>query len=75
MTKKNITNEILGFGIRMAEGVDLNKIPKSHLDQLKMNIKKNESKWGQFFCKTDKYFSLKSDGMRFADAIAVDLMI
>ena len=41
----------------------------------KMNIKKNESKWGQFFCKTDKYFSLKSDGMRFADAIAVDLMI
>ncbi len=75
LTKKNITNEILGFGIRMAEGVNLNKIPKSHLDQLKMNIKKNESKWGQFFCKTDKYFSLKSDGMRFADAIAVDLMI
>ena len=59
----------------MAEGVDLNKIPKSHLDQLKMNIKKTSPNGVNFFCKTDKYFSLKSNGMRFADAIAVDLMI
>tara|TARA_B100000959_G_scaffold286710_1_gene366663 strand:+ start:1657 stop:2739 length:1083 start_codon:yes stop_codon:yes gene_type:complete len=75
LTEKNMANEIIGFGLRMEEGFKINKIPNSQISILNQNIKKFESKWGKYMHNQNGRLSLKSDGMRFADAIAVDLII
>ena len=75
LTDKNMANELIGFGLRMKEGIKLNKIPNSQISILNHNIEKFESKWGKYMHNQNGRLSLKSDGMRFADAVAIDLII
>ncbi|MEC9474462.1 MAG: radical SAM family heme chaperone HemW [Candidatus Neomarinimicrobiota bacterium] len=75
LTDKNMANELIGFGLRMKEGIKLNKIPNSQISILNHNIEKFESKWGKYMHNQNGRLSLKSNGMRFADAVAIDLII
>ena len=70
-----MANELIGFGLRMKEGIKLNKIPNSQISILNHNIEKFESKWGKYMHNQNGRLSLKSNGMRFADAVAIDLII
>ncbi len=69
------TNEMIGFGLRIKNGIDITKIPEIHRSSVHQSIHENESKWGDYFILESDQLRLKAEGFAFADAIAVDLMI
>ena len=75
LSDRDIANELLGFGIRTIEGLDLTKIPESKKNDVYFSIQNNLKKWGNFLIYSDKKLKLAKNGFLFADAIAVDLMI
>ena len=75
LSDKDIANELLGFGIRTIEGLDLTKIPESKKNDVYFSIQNNLKKWGNFLIYCDQQLKLTKNGFLFADAIAVDLMI
>ena len=72
---KDRTNEIIGFGLRIRDGINLSNIPPSHIDAVYHSIKQNQSKWGDFYIIENNRLKLTPTGFAFADGIAVDLMI
>ena len=75
MTEKDKLNELIGFGLRMNDGIDLKKIPKIFQIQFGENLKIIEKKWEGCFIKNENSISLTKTGMVFGDAIGVDLML
>ena len=75
LSDKDIANELLGFGIRTIEGLNLTKIPESKKNDVYFSIQNNLKKWGNFLIYCDQQLKLTKNGFLFADAIAVDLMI
>ena len=74
LTEKDKLNELIGFGLRMNDGIDLKKIPEIFQTQFGENLKIIEKKWEGCFIKNEKSISLTKAGMVFGDAIGVDLM-
>ena len=72
---KEILNEKVGFGIRLTEGVDLNKIRQPELSCLMQNIESAKQKWPGCFAQGNGTLKLSKKGILFADALAVDLLI
>ena len=72
---KDRTNEIIGFGLRIRDGINLSYIPPYHIDAVYHSIKQNQSKWGDFYIIENNRLKLTPTGFAFADGIAVDLMI
>ncbi|MBC8346409.1 MAG: radical SAM family heme chaperone HemW [Candidatus Marinimicrobia bacterium] len=75
LTDKDRTNEMIGFGLRIKNGVNLNQIPKSFREAVNQSIIHNQSKWKDYFTIENDHLKLTPAGFAFADAIAVDLMI
>lgn len=75
ITDKELTNELLGFGVRISEGVDLNRIPISLRKEVFDSINIGKEKWGSYFIEENGRLRLTSRGYLFADAIAVDLLL
>jgi len=75
LTEKDKLNELIGFGLRMNDGIDLKKIPKIFQIQFGENLKIIEKKWEGCFIKNENSISLTKTGMVFGDAIGVDLML
>tara|TARA_X000001036_G_C20684762_1_gene807222 strand:- start:1555 stop:2691 length:1137 start_codon:yes stop_codon:yes gene_type:complete len=75
LSKKDIVNELIGFGIRTRKGVELNKIPNSFKQSVYNSIKSNHKKWGKYFILNKDNLKLSKRGFCFADAIAIDLLI
>ena len=75
LSKKDIVNELIGFGIRTKKGVELNKIPNSFKQTVYDSIKSNHKKWGNYFILNKDNLKLSKRGLCFADAIAIDLLI
>ena len=75
VTEKNYTNELIGFGLRIVHGIDLQKIPSSYRQSVNESIKLNHEKWGNHFRLEENKLKLTKEGFAFSDSIAIDLMI
>ena len=74
LTRKNYTNELIGFGLRINKGINLENISnefKSKFDQRIVDIK---YKWGKYLIQEGNLLRLTEEGYAFADAIAADLL-
>ena len=75
MTEKDKLNELIGFGLRMSDGINLKKIPKIFQIQFGENLKIIKKKWEGCIINNKNSISLTKTGMVYGDAIGVDLMI
>ena len=75
LTQKNLANELIGFGLRMNEGIDLAQIPKRYLNQFNTNLESAREKWSDVLIFRDSSVSLTKKGMVYADAVGVDLIL
>ena len=75
LTQKNLTNELIGFGLRMNEGIDLAQIPERYLNQFNTNLESARQKWNDVLILRDSSVSLTKKGMVYTDAVGVDLML
>jgi len=75
LSDKNYSNELIGFGLRIKNGINLNRIS----DELKSNFEKifekNKDKWGKFLTRENNRLRLTKEGYAFADAVAVDFLL
>ena len=75
LSDKDRTNEMVGFGLRIKDGIDLKNVPDMHRDAVRQSIQDNELKWGAYFITEKDRLKLTTEGFSYTDAIAVDLMI
>lgn len=75
LNEKDKLNELIGFGLRTKEGIDLSRIPEFYLEQFNQNLDLAQKKWEGCFILNENLVSLTPTGMVFGDAIGVDLMI
>ena len=75
LIQKNLTNELIGFGLRLNEGIDLAQIPERYLNQFNTNLESAREKWSDVLIICDSSVSLTKKGMVYTDAVAVDLML
>ena len=75
LSDKNYSNELIGFGLRIKNGINLNRIS----DELKSNFEKifekNKDKWGKFLTRENNRLRLTKEGYAFADAVAIDFLL
>ena len=75
LNEKDKLNELIGFGLRTKEGIDLSRIPEFYLEQFNQNLDLAQKKWEGCFILNENLVSLTPTGMVYGDAIGVDLMI
>ena len=75
LTEINHLNELIGFGLRMREGIDLDQIPKNYKNQFYQNLDRIKQKWNECIIETEMTVSLTRKGMAFCDTITVALML
>jgi len=68
-------NEKIGFGLRLNEGIDLDKLSETHKKQFNQNVEQHRNKWDGYIDKVGNKIKLHEKGIAFADAIAVDLIL
>ena len=74
LSEENKVNEIIGFGLRMFEGVDLNKFPKLYKRKLEEKFLQTKNKFKNCFIDDESRIRLSEKGMIFADQITIELM-
>ena len=75
LSAKNFSNELIGFGLRIKNGINLEKFPDKFREKFEITLDKNQKKWGKFLIKKGNRLSLTNEGYAYADAIAVDLLL
>jgi len=75
LTPNQKLNERIGFGLRLKEGIDLDKFSETQKILFNQNIKKYENKWDDYIENNGKTIKLNENGFAFADEVAVDLLI
>ena len=75
LSEKDRLNELIGFGLRMNEGINLKRIPEKYQNAFNNNLIIAENKWEGCFIKKDESISLTPTGMVYSDGIGVDLML
>ncbi len=75
LSARDKANELLGFGLRMAEGIDLSKLPGEQRIQLNKQLPGLLEKWVGKLLLTDNRLHLTDSGFLFADEIAVDVLL
>ena len=75
LTEINHLNELIGFGLRMREGIDLDQIPENYKNQFYQNLNIVKQKWNECIIETEMTVSLTGKGMAFCDTITVALML
>ncbi|NHZ84589.1 MAG: radical SAM family heme chaperone HemW [Planctomycetia bacterium] len=68
-------NEIIGFGLRITKGFEISRIPSLLKNQFQKQLKQTQVKFPEMIIEENNRIKLTQNGMNFADAIAVDLMI
>ena len=68
-------NEIIGFGLRMVKGFDLSKVSKDLRNSFDKQLQQSQNKFPKMIIKDNNQIKLTQEGLNFADAIAVELMI
>ena len=74
LSKTNIINETIGFGLRMSSGVALNKLPKEYRKKFENKFLSVSQKFKNCLQKKNQRVRLSSKGFLFADEIIVDLL-
>ena len=74
LSKTNIINETIGFGLRMSSGIALNKLPKEFRKRFENKLLSANQKFKNCLKKTNQRVSLSNKGFLFADEIIVDLL-
>ena len=69
------TNEIIGFGLRMTNGFEISRIPPHLINQFQEQLKQTQIKFPKMIIEENNQIKLTQDGMNFADAIAVELLL
>ena len=67
-------NELIGFGLRMRKGVDINMIPIDHQKEFQKKIVLVSKKYPDCFQSTSDIISLTQRGMLFSDRIIPELI-
>jgi len=75
LSEKDRLNELIGFGLRMNEGINLKRIPEKYQNEFNNNFIIAENKWEGCFIKKDVSISLTPTGMAYSDGIGIDLML
>ena len=70
----NKVNEIIGFGLRMSSGVNLNRLPGNYRKDLEKKLILVEQKFKACFKRVDDIIQLTKKGILFADEIIVELL-
>ncbi|NOZ75762.1 MAG: coproporphyrinogen III oxidase family protein [FCB group bacterium] len=73
LTDSDQINERLGFGIRLSEGADLSLLPEQYKPATDRRVDLAMKKWPDCLTRSASRLRLTEYGVRFADAIAVDL--
>ena len=68
VSQKEMTNDLIGFGLRTNRGVQINRIPNEYRIQI-------PEKWSSYLINENGWIRLSEEGFIFADAIVVDLMV
>ncbi len=71
----DLTNEFIGFGMRMTKGIDLNNIPDSLQKKYNENILKIINQYPNYFIKSKDNISFNDNGMLHADFIIPNMII
>ena len=74
LSKTNIINETIGFGLRMSSGITLNKLPKKYRERLENRLMSVNQKFKNCLKRKNHRVSLSNKGFLFADEIIVDLL-
>ncbi len=75
LTKNNLFNEKIGFGLRMSSGVYLGDLPKKLMVNFNQQLKKTSIKWPNCLNLKKNQLTLTDQGFQFADIITSELMI
>lgn len=73
--EKDRLNELIGFGLRMKEGIDLTRIPTQFIDPFNQNLVNVKKKWTGCLMEKQYSISLTTTGMVYGDAIGIELMV
>ena len=68
-------NEIIGFGLRMTKGFSISRIPSKLKPKFQKQLKQTQLKFPDMIIKENNRIKLTKNGMNFADAIAVELLL
>ncbi|MEE8340526.1 MAG: hypothetical protein V3R52_00340, partial [Candidatus Neomarinimicrobiota bacterium] len=68
-------NEIIGFGLRMSKGFEILRIPTHMQNQFQKQLKQAQIKFPEMIIEENNRIKLTQNGMNFADAIAVELLL
>ena len=74
LTRKNYTNELIGFGLRINKGINLENISNEFKHKFNQRIVDIKYKWGKYLIQEGNRLRLTEEGYAFADAIAADLL-
>ena len=75
LSNKNYTNELIGFGLRISNGINLDKISEELKHSFEVLLEKNKNKWDKFIIREGNHLRLTEQGYAFADAVAIDLLL
>ena len=75
LSNKNYSNELIGFGLRIKNGINLNRISDDLKSKFEKKFEKNKDKWGKFLTRENNRLRLTKEGYAFADAVAVDFLL
>ena len=67
-------NELIGFGLRMREGIDISMIPKEHQGEFNDKITLTKKRYPGCFQNINPTISLTKRGMLFSDRIIPELL-
>ena len=68
-------NEIIGFGLRMTKGFAISLIPSHLQNHFQKQLKYAQIKFPKMIIEENNRIKLTQNGMNFADAIAVELLL
>ena len=75
LIKDDFGNELIGFGLRIKNGINLNRISDGLKSNFEKTFEKNKDKWGKFLTRENNRLRLTKEGYAFADAVAVDFLL
>ena len=75
LTPTQKLNERIGFGLRLNEGIDLDKFSEIQKKKFNQNMKQHQNKWDDYIEHNGNTIKLNEQGFAIADEIAVDLIL
>jgi len=75
LTEINITNELVGFRMRMTKGLDLTKIPKALREEYRRKVMDVVNKYPDYFKISESTISFNENGLILSDQIIPEMLL